>query len=670
MGLRGGSMAQEDGRSRLRRALRQIGPVRLLGTAAFLLLAILVARFSWHLPLSGDAERALYDIRFARAATQVAQDPRIVLVTYDDQTLRDLGKRSPLDRKLLADALTALDAMGPKAIGIDILFDQPQAEDPQLLAALHAMRTPTALAYADTSENPDQIEYEQQQFLRDFLKRARTPLVRPASIKLEPDWEDGVIRRWPRQKGNLPLELANALTPDHPEFARYARTIDFHLPAEANRPVFAVYPIQAIPLLGDAIRDQIRGRYVLIGGTIKDQDDYETPMSRASGRWMKGIEVHAHMLAQQLDGRMPPDVPAPALWVIALAVVLAGGLSSLLETRGWRLALVLAAQLLFFASVPFLLQGWKMDTLGLPAFGWGLGWALAFGAVGTAARSVGSEQRRFAQATLGKYLPADVAAEILKEPERLSLRGEKREIYALFTDLEGFTKLSHAISPERLSTLLNRYLDVLSETVLAHGGTIDKFVGDAVVAFWGAPIARDDDGERAVRAAIAMYQAGEEFRRSAGADLPPIGCTRVGLHRGEAVVGNFGGEGRIQYTALGDGMNTAARLESANKALKSAILVSREAKEGSALDDLFRPLGRVVLSGRATPVEVWEPVPDMPTELRLRLTDLWLRFDAGETAALRELEEIAATCEDAALRDFVYRLKQAGPGGHYVLGYK
>jgi len=662
-------MAEDGARRRLKRALRQIGWARLAGTAVFLVLGLLLARYSWHVPLASDAERALYDIRFARAATRVAQDERIVLITYDDQTLQALQKRSPLDRRVLAEALAALDGMKPKAIGIDILFDQPQSEDPQLLATLKGMSVPTLIAYADPAENEDQIGFEQHEFLRGFIGEARTARVGPASIKMEPDVEDGVIRRWPERRGNLPPQLANAMTPVHPEFGLYSGSIDFTLPADPERPVFASFAIDTLPLLGDAIRDRIAGRYVLIGGNIKDLDDYETPMSRRTGRWTKGVEVHAHMLAQQLDGRMRRPLPSAALWGIALAVVLAGGLASLLETRGWRLALVLAVPILLLAVLPFGLQQWGVDTFGLPAFGWHLGWAFAFAAVGTAAHAIGSEQRRFAQATLGKYLPADVAAEILKDPERLSLRGEKREIYALFSDLEGFTRLSHAISPEQLSTLLNRYLEILSEVVLRHGGTIDKFVGDAIVAFWGAPIARPDDADRAARAAIALYEAGEEFRRSAGPDIPPIGCTRVGLHRGEAVVGNFGGEGRIQYTALGDAMNTASRLESANKQLHSTILVSAEAKRESSLD-LFRPLGRVVLSGRATPVEVWEPVPAMPAADRKRLNDLWLAFEAGDPAALKALEAIAAEREDAALADFVYRLREAGPGGHFVLGSK
>jgi adenylate cyclase len=662
-------MAREGAEKRLRRALRQIGWARLAGTAAFLLLALLLARYSWHLPLASDAERALYDIRFAEAATGVAQDDRIVLVTYDDQTLQALQKRSPLDRRVLAEALATLDGMRPKAIGIDILVDQPQAEDPQLLATLRTMRTPVSIGYADPAENEDQIGFEQHQFLSAFLAEARTDRVRPASIRMEPDVEDGVIRRWPERKGNLPPLLANAMTPAHPIFARHSGSIDFLLPADPERPVFASFAIDALPLLGEAIRDRIEGRYVLIGGNIKDQDDYETPMSRRTGRWMKGVEVHAHMLAQQLDGRLRPPVRPALLWAIAVALVIAGGLTSLVELRGWRMALALAAQLALVAALPFGLQSWGMDTYGVPAFGWGLGWAFAFAAAGTAARAVGSEQRRFAQATLGKYLPADVAAEILKDPERLTLSGEKRPIYALFSDLEGFTKLSHAISPEQLSGLLNRYLEMLSDVVLSHGGTIDKFVGDAIVAFWGAPIAREDDANRAALAAVALYEAGEAFRRSAGADMPAIGCTRVGLHHGEAVVGNFGGEGRIQYTALGDAMNTASRLESANKQLHSTILVSAEAKTKTNLD-IFRPLGRVVLNGRATPVEVWEPVPHMPAEERARLNRLWQAFDSGDPDALEALAAIAAEGEDAALVDFVYRLRQAGPGGHFVLGSK
>lgn len=656
--------------AKLRRALKQIGPVRLIGTMLFLGLALIVARYSWNIPGAQDAERALYDLRHVQMADRVEQDDRIVMVVFTDETLRRVEKRSPLDRRTLAQALAAIDAMNPRAIGIDILFDQPQAEDPLLIAALNGMRTPTYLAFASNTTNPDYMQVWQEEYLNDFLRQTAGRRVGPMSIMLRPDG-DNVARRWPDQPANLPPLMSNALTPVHPAFRAYQGSIAYRLPALADYEVFAKLPIDLfLGEFAEAMRSQIEGRYVLIGGDIQDLDDYETPITRFEGRLTKGLEVHAHLLAQLLDGRMPAPIPRWALWVAAIAVVLAGGLTSLLELRSWKLTIVLVLQLAFFALLPFYLQGAEVDTLSLPAFGWNAGWVLAFIAVGTAARAVGAEQRRFAQSTLGKYLPVDIANEILRDPERLALKGEKRHIYALFTDMEGFTKLSHAITPEQLSTLLNRYLDVLSDTVLRHGGTIDKFVGDAVVAFWGAPIAREDDADRAVRAAVAMYEAGEKFARTGDEGIPPLGCTRVGLHRGEAVVGNFGGEGRIQYTALGDGMNTAARLESANKSLKTTILVSTEAKEQSTLE-YFRPMGRIVLSGRATPVEVWEPVPHLAVEIRDSLNAYWQRFDGGDETALAALDEIAAAHkDDAALQYFVYRIREVGPGGHFVLGSK
>src|SRR3546814_10953803 len=126
------------------------------------------------------------------------------------------------------------------------------------------------------------------------------------------------------------------------------------------------------------------------------------------------------------------------------------------------------------SDLPFLLQANNIDTLGLPAFGWAVGWLFAFAAVGTAAKAVGSEQRRFAQSTLGKYLPVDIANQILRDPERLALKGEHRQIYAIFTAMAGFNKLIHAISPEQLSILLNRYLHPLTDTVMNHGRPIER----------------------------------------------------------------------------------------------------------------------------------------------------------------------------------------------------
>jgi adenylate cyclase len=312
-----------------------------------------------------------------------------------------------------------------------------------------------------------------------------------------------------------------------------------------------------------------------------------------------------------------------------------------------------------------------VDTLGVPAAGWLLGWIIAFTAVVSAARASGAVQRNFAQGALGKYLPREMAQEILENPQLLSLHGEKKELFVLFSDLEGFTKMSHAIEPEMVAKLLNRYLDMLSDVVLDHGGVIDKFVGDAVVAFWGAPIARPDDGERAARAGYALWQAGEAFREEVAAmdaGLPKIGKTRVGLHFGEAVVGNFGGENRIQYTALGDSMNTAARLEAANKALASSVMASREFADRAGLD-WWRPMGRVVLRGRARAVELMEPVPDFPAADRALLADAYKLVGTDDARAAEIIADVLSRHPaDTALKNLLYRIQNLDHGGAYVLG--
>ncbi|WP_260582390.1 adenylate/guanylate cyclase domain-containing protein [Sphingopyxis sp. PET50] len=330
---------------------------------------------------------------------------------------------------------------------------------------------------------------------------------------------------------------------------------------------------------------------------------------------------------------------------------------------------IFIAQLIFFIAYPFWLQKIGVDTTGLPAFGQSLGWLFGYAAVGSAARTIGSHQRAFAQSALGKYLPADVAAQIMRDPEQLSLHGERRNIFCVFTDLEGFTKLSHATTPETVARLLNEYLDRLSDVVLDHGGTIDKFVGDAVVAFWGAPLSRPDDGQQAAAAALAMYEAGEKFRVDLAAeDVPPLGMTRVGLHVGDAIVGNFGGEGRIQYTALGDSMNTASRLEAANKSLKTGVLISAEAESRAGRDDLV-PMGRVTLRGRAQPVDTFTPRPDLSPEQRAKIAEMVAAHASGDknlyvTCATALGEQFS---QDTSILFLIERLNVTESGESYVL---
>jgi adenylate cyclase len=661
---------------RLRKHLVNLGWARLLVSLAFLALALIFARASWELPFTVTAERALYDWRTAVFTQRVDQDPRIVMVVYEDETLINSKKRSPLDRGLLARALTQINTMQPKTVGIDILFDQEQDEDAQLVAALRSMRVPTHVAYANVATNSDSITMRQQEALDNFMKALQGSGVTPASVRLEAD-EDNVQRSWAADQTGLPDRLTLALASDALEptktqaFSNYHGSIAWRLPKSLERPVFAALPIDlfANPETAPAFAEQIKGKHVLIGGKIKDIDQFETPLSgKIEGfTTMIGLEVHATMLAQILDGQRLRQLSGPWLWMTAIFVVLGGAITAFSSLSQRATAFFGALQIFVILAAPFLLQRAGFDTQFLPAFGWALGWLGSFSVTGTAARAIGDQQRQFAQSALGQYLPKDIATEILRQPERLALHGEKRAIFVLFSDLQGFTELSHKIEPEMVATLLNRYLEMLCGVVIDYGGTVDKFVGDAVVAFWGAPISRPDDGERAARAAYAMWQAGEEFRKTIPPGVPPVGKTRVGLHWGEAIVGNFGGEGRIQYTAIGDSMNTASRLESANKTLESNVLVSREAAERSGLN-WWRPLGRVRLRGRRAPVDVFEPVPDIAAQDVDQIQTILNSIEANLKDAKIQLAELVSKRPgDMPLANLLNRISRLEPGGVYAL---
>jgi len=677
------------------RSVREAGAQRLALTVLLLVLAVLLARYSWNLPFTGNAEQRLFDARAYALAEEVETDDRVTLVVYTDQTLFDYGKRSPLPRNVLAAALRTIDSMNPKAIGIDILFDQPQDEDGELLDTFWSMQTPVAIAYAEQETNEEDINYFQQEYLEAFLDELEGSKVRPASVRLDESY--GVTRVWPEIFDHLPPLLGRVMLeeggdgdktlPGYEGAIRYRHMalegeIDPETGAaqdfvpifpELDIALFANEELMAIPEVANELRPLIEDRYVLIGGNIIDLDRVETSFSSINGETPAGTRVQATLVAQMLDGAAYKPVSQIYLWFFAIAVVITAALTALLEIKSWKFVPLLLGQLLLFAGIPFFLHARGIDTYEFPAIGPALGWLLAFMAVVSAARAASAAQRRFAQGALGKYLPASIADEIIEKPELLQLGGSKREIYVVFSDLEGFTKMSHVLEPEMVAKLLNRYLEMLSQVVLDNGGILDKFIGDAVVAFWGAPISRPDDADRAARAAYALWQAGEDFRKEVeemDPTLPKIGKTRVGMHFGEAVVGNFGGENRIQYTALGDSMNTAARLESGNKAFRTSVMASGDIAGRTSLD-WWRPMGKVVLSGRSSPIALFEPAPDFPEEDRKALADALELLERDQAASLARLQAISDRYpDDDALKALVERSADLNEEGAHVMASK
>jgi adenylate cyclase len=212
-----------------------------------------------------------------------------------------------------------------------------------------------------------------------------------------------------------------------------------------------------------------------------------------------------------------------------------------------------------------------------------------------------------AKANLARYFSPDLANHLAEHPDTLKLGGERRELTFLVTDLAGFTPLAESLDPACIVTMMNAYLSGLAKIVFAHGGTIHTVVGDAVHAMFGAPLAQSDHAARAVACALALDAFAQAFAAEKRAEGVPLGHTRIGINTGPAIVGNFGGGAFFHYTAYGDAINTAARLESANRVLGTRICISEETVR--RIDGFVgRPIGTLLLKGKDREIGAFEPL--------------------------------------------------------------
>ncbi|MGR8935988.1 MAG: response regulator [Gammaproteobacteria bacterium] len=215
-------------------------------------------------------------------------------------------------------------------------------------------------------------------------------------------------------------------------------------------------------------------------------------------------------------------------------------------------------------------------------------------------------QKHLVTTAFSQYVNPDIVAAILRDPSQLRLGGERKELTLFFSDLADFSGLAEHLNPEILTVLLNRYLSDMTEIILQEGGTLDKYEGDAIVAFWNAPLDQPDHAVRACRAALRcqrrIVERAAEYRRLGGRELR----ARIGIHSGEVVVGNMGSDARFNYSVLGDAANLAARLENANKAFATQIMVSQATWEQLPEPLPGREIGLLKVAGRSAPVYVYE----------------------------------------------------------------
>jgi adenylate cyclase len=629
----------------------------LLGAALVGLLLVWAVSLSrpWH-----ALEFKTFDLWTSLAAPRSSTLP-VVVLAIDEPTYQQLGKRWPFPRSLHARLLDRLREDGAAAVGFDVVFADPSAPEQDAafahsLAAAAAAGLPVVLA-----ATREKIESASATLWTDVL-----PL--PAFVAagaqygnagVQPD-DDFVVRRMPQSEGSFSAALARAAT-RHAVPASSADLIAYRGP-RGTFDTRSYYQALEPGLLPEGF---FRGKVVLIGRSAltaselqhSQADLFNSPFAALGGeRLFPGVELQATLLDNRAVGdglRLVPEAWSLALVLLALTVLLPATLrwhpgAVALLTAGLVGGMALLSWLLFLQFGRWLAPLFPMAAT-----------ASIYGASALMAYAQTRQRARQTRAMFSQYVPAAVVSRLVAEPELLRLGGEAREVTLLFTDLAGFTTLSEQLSAEQTVELLGLYFGAMAPIVHASGGTIDKYIGDALMAFWGAPLDDVDHAEHAVRAAVAMQEAmGNLCDALERRGLPRI-AMRIGVHSGRVVVGNVGSAERFSYTAIGDAVNLAARLEGANKAFGTDILISGATAALLPASMGLRALDDVVVKGKSAPVRVYTPCAD-PAVCRLARAALDA-FVLGDWQAARSgfAQQLRASPGDPALQRLMERLDAA-----------
>ncbi len=576
-----------------------------LGAIVIALSAAVIASTGTHyLSFLKNLETIAGDIRLAALQRPEPQSQDIVVAAITESTLSRFAYRSPVDRAFLADLLEALDKKHPRAIGIDLLFDQPTevAKDDRLRATLRMMKTPVFVSY---SNDPAVVDEDQRAYLDDFV-----PQEMRAAATLLTDPFDGTVR-WTyggESRAGEPMGFPRrALKAIGRDTTRENVELAWRPRPDADTLPFPIFPADALALLPDA---WTKDKVVLIGAVVSITDRHRTPLAivrDGDDGNMPGVLVQAQGVSQLLEGRRHPRMGLFSGLLIDLAVAAIGvGIGFIRQGVPGKVglgAVVVAA--MWICGLLGFRYGLPFVPLVAPTFALAAALWMTDVLVGRAER----KQRQFVQGAFGRYVAPSVVKQLMEDPSALKVTGSRREATFIFTDVAGFTTLSEALSPERLSEVLNEYLDGACKIILEHEGTIDKFIGDAIMSIFNAPLDQPDHAARAVRCALELDAYAEAFRIRCNAEGVPIGLTRIGVHCGDSVIGNFGSAQRMDFTALGDTVNTAARTEGVNKYFGTRICCTQSVVD-KAPEQQFRPVGDVVLKGKIDAVTLYNPVSE------------------------------------------------------------
>lgn len=535
----------------------------------------------------------------------------IAVIGIDEPSFAELGLQWPWPRDVHGRLVDRLKDAGAAVIAFDVVFAEPSTTSPAADAdfAEAIKRAGNIILGAD--EAVVQNAYVSQRLRIDPLPLLIAAGAQSGSVAVTVD-ADSVIRRLPTGENTFWRKIFEVYAKRHaitlPNIAIGGRGFIRYVGPDHSFPYVSYY--QALEPESFLPKGFFKDRVVLIGLDVKaspepgvrQADMFATPFLAHTERLMPGVEVQANILDSVIRGRVVQEVPRPIALLFAAII----GLASAWGMRAWQplrsaaVGLALAAGVALIAGILF-----QYFNIWLPMMFLLLGIGLLYVSEGGLAFLREQALRRRIKQAFSHYVPPHVVEEMIAHPERLVLGGDRRELTITFADLAGFTTLSEQLSPEQVVQVLNRYLTEVTRVVVQNGGTVDKFIGDAIMAFWGAPLDDADHAFHACQAAEEMQAAVARLRTEFAQAGRPLIYMRIGIHSGIAVVGNMGSETLFDYTAVGDDVNLASRLEGVNKIYGTDVLIS-EATARYLRDRIgVRRVDKVRVKGKTQPVEIF-----------------------------------------------------------------
>lgn len=682
--------------------IRRLGSGLIIGVLVGGVFAVMQAR-----GILAQWEARTYDWRLQTVAQFNPQNSQVVMGYVDQPSLDFMQKQGvgwPWPREMYSHVLRFCQTGGARAVVFDIIYSEDSiygaADDAAFAAALAEFpRSYMAVflsrkSVAQPQDSAPILAKSEVQLatpppfpLEEALSFAAMPL--PAfmqaahgfgNVQLAPD-RDGIYRRVALlsryQDHDLPslyIGLLHGESPTTPlqfdrqgalQFGSHRIPLDSQgrmvLKYYGGVDTFPHYSLAQLILSGRALQDQqppeidpavVKDKVVIIG--VAAPGLYDLRPQPLASRY-PGAEIHATVFQNILTNDYMRVLPLwqTLLYIVVLAVVVA------VVLRGdWQLVALVVILLVAVAAVVG--SGWWGVRMGVwlplvaPLFAMLVVFAVTL-AVNFLAEG---RKKREIRATFQKYLAPSVVKELLKNPDAIMLGGAEQDITVLFSDLADFTSFSEGMTPSELLALLNEYLTTCSGIIMREGGTIDKYIGDAIMSFWGAPLPMTDHALRACRAALRIQTALAPWNAERQTKNLPLLLPRTGIHSGRAVVGNMGSAQRMNYTAMGDTVNLASRLEGLNKFFGSQILISGSTYAHVQGEFLCRHLGAVRVKGRNAAIELYDVRAELATATAVQQQEV-VQFEAAlahyKVGALADAKlgfeaVVAATGDTAAKR--------------------